>query len=215
VVPDGREDISLAAMFEIGRLLTLSKPTLVASLMQWRRELFGAARARELTDLLIGELFAGFAIGVAGGRNALEDLIRTHVVGTFTGLPAGTLAPNAAEVTRSRVPSELVDLAADAVLTGLGADPRVVRRATKQFGADGLAAVPFIVSEATTVPVSKDKVAMTGLQSQLAQRVDQLTANALKLDLGNPHGGKRGRKKDTLDRLISEATDATKRRRED
>jgi hypothetical protein len=215
VVPDGREDISLAAMFEIGRLLTLSKPTLVASLMQWRRELFGAARARELTDLLIGELFAGFAIGVAGGRNALEDLIRTHVVGTFTGLPAGTLAPNAAEVTRSRVPSELVDLAADAVLSGLGADPRVVRRATKQFGADGLAAVPLIVSEATTVPVSKDKVAMTGLQSQLAQRVDQLTANALKLDLGNPHGGKRGRKKDTLDRLISEATDAAKRRRED
>ena len=61
VVPDGREDISLAAMFEIGRLLALSKPTLVAALMDWRRELFGAARARELTDLLTGDLLDGSA----------------------------------------------------------------------------------------------------------------------------------------------------------
>src|SRR5207248_1459993 len=69
VVPDGREDISLAAMFEIGRLLALSKPTLVAALMDWRRELFGAARARELTELLAGGLFDGFAVAAVGGRN--------------------------------------------------------------------------------------------------------------------------------------------------
>src|SRR5690606_20678835 len=45
VVPDGREDLSLAAAFEIGRLLALSHPAIVAALMRWRREQFGAARA--------------------------------------------------------------------------------------------------------------------------------------------------------------------------
>ena len=84
MTPDGREDISLAALFEIGRLLTLNKPTLVAALMQWRRDLFGAARARELADQLSAKLFAGLGVGVAGGRNSLEDLVRNHIVGSFT-----------------------------------------------------------------------------------------------------------------------------------
>jgi hypothetical protein len=37
VVPDGREDISLAAAFEIGRLLALSRPSMIASLLRWRQ----------------------------------------------------------------------------------------------------------------------------------------------------------------------------------
>ncbi|BCJ75229.1 hypothetical protein CS0771_47730 [Catellatospora sp. IY07-71] len=37
VVPDGREDISLAAAFEIGRLLALARPSMVAALMRWRQ----------------------------------------------------------------------------------------------------------------------------------------------------------------------------------
>lgn len=44
VVPDGREDVSLAAAFEIGRLLGLSRPAMVASLMRWRQ--LGFQRAR-------------------------------------------------------------------------------------------------------------------------------------------------------------------------
>jgi hypothetical protein len=44
VVPDGREDISLAAAFEIGRLLGLSRPSMVASLMRWRQLGFQGAR---------------------------------------------------------------------------------------------------------------------------------------------------------------------------
>ncbi|MDQ3385812.1 MAG: hypothetical protein M3503_07380, partial [Actinomycetota bacterium] len=44
VVPDGREDVSLAAAFEIGRLLGLSRPSMVASLMRWRQLKFQQAR---------------------------------------------------------------------------------------------------------------------------------------------------------------------------
>jgi len=108
LVPDGREDISLAALFEIGRLLTLNKPTLVATLMHWRRELFGAARARQLADLLANQIVAGIGLGAAGGRTTLEDLVRASIVGAYASEKG--LAPAAPEVTAARVPDELRDL---------------------------------------------------------------------------------------------------------
>ena len=49
VVPDGREDLGYAAAFEIGRLLALSQPGIVAALGRWRQEAFGSARARSAT----------------------------------------------------------------------------------------------------------------------------------------------------------------------
>ena len=51
-MPDGREDLSLAAAFEIGRLLALSQPAVVRALMAWRAEQFGAERAKQLVDAL-------------------------------------------------------------------------------------------------------------------------------------------------------------------
>ncbi len=44
VVPDGREDISLAGAFEIGRLLALSRPSTIASLLRWRQLGYQAAQ---------------------------------------------------------------------------------------------------------------------------------------------------------------------------
>jgi hypothetical protein len=203
VVPDGREDISLAAMFEIGRLLTLSKPTLVAALMQWRRELFGAARARELADILAGMLISGVGLGMAGGRKSLEDLVRQQVIGAFAAAPPDGLAPRAQEVTRSRVPAELAKLSADAVLLGLGTDPKVAWGSAKQYGVDGLGAAPAGVDPAPAIPVSQDPVALGALQDHLLQRVEQLTLDALEL---NPlAAGDTRRRQDTLDRLIAQA----------
>lgn len=48
VIPDGREDLSLATAFEIGRLLTLSQPSIIASLMRWRQADYHAARLHSL-----------------------------------------------------------------------------------------------------------------------------------------------------------------------
>lgn len=53
VVPDGREDLSLAAAFEIGRLLSLSQLSVVSAFLRFRQEQFGAARVRELLSLLV------------------------------------------------------------------------------------------------------------------------------------------------------------------
>jgi len=221
VVPDGREDISLAALFEIGRLLALNKPTLVAALMQWRRELFGAARARELAEQLSAAVLAGFGLAAAGGRNSLEDLVRSQLVGAFTAVEGDQLAPRALEVTRARVPDELGDLSAGQVIVGLGANPKVVQRLGKQFGVDGLAAVPVAPVPASQEPVSQDERARAALTEQLGRRVDQLVVDALKFEPQPPvkgpagEGGaparRRSRRKDALDRLIDEATAAARK----
>jgi hypothetical protein len=207
LVPDGREDVSLAALFEIGRLLTLNKPTLVAELMQWRRDLFGAARARELAHALVGSIVATVGMGAVGGRNALEDLVRNSVVGAFTAMPADGLARSAPLVTAARVPDELSDLGAAAVLSGLGVSVDAMAGAAKQYGVDGLAAVPVPVAQAPTVSAAEDQVALAALSGVLGRRVDDLVMSALKAQEAPPKGArvKRGRRKDTLDRLIAEA----------
>lgn len=54
MTPEGREDVSLAVAFETGRLLALSHPSFVASMLRWRAENFGAARARSNQRAVIG-----------------------------------------------------------------------------------------------------------------------------------------------------------------
>jgi hypothetical protein len=207
LVPDGREDISLAVLFEIGRLLTLNKPTLVAQLMQWRRDLFGAARARELADQLAGSVLSAIGGGAVGGRNALEELVRSSVVGAFTAMPADALARSAPAVTTPRVPVELAGLSPAETLNGLGLDPDAVGQAGKLFGVDGLGQVPVTAPPAPAGPAGSDKVSMAGMTAALGQRVDDLVVSVLKTDGVPPQGvrPRRRRRKDTLDRLIEEA----------
>ena len=79
VVPDGMQDLTYAAAFEIGRLLALSSPGVVALLSQWRRRRFAAAakvgaRAGAL-DRLSAELRGRIARGdpLVAGRAILPD----------------------------------------------------------------------------------------------------------------------------------------------
>jgi hypothetical protein len=64
VSPDGQEDLSYATAFEIGRLLALSRPGVVAAFNQWRRQRFAAATTAALgahlaaaVPQLLGDLF--------------------------------------------------------------------------------------------------------------------------------------------------------------
>ena len=114
VVPDGREDLSLAVAFEIGRLLALSRPAFVGALMQWRREQFGAERARRLARLAaksigkLGDILKGGVVSTLGpliGRTlVLETSVKTeNVLGPFRpnvdpGRPIDFLAANAPNI---------------------------------------------------------------------------------------------------------------------
>src|SRR5690606_1740494 len=59
LVPDGREDLAYACAFEIGRLLALSHPSVVAAMARWRAEQFGAARAKRFADVLMTDSMIG------------------------------------------------------------------------------------------------------------------------------------------------------------
>jgi hypothetical protein len=79
VGPDGREDMSLAAAFEIGRLLALADSTFIAAMMLWRRAGFELARRQFLFGLEatfmaadFGLIDKGFAARV--GRRLLSGL---------------------------------------------------------------------------------------------------------------------------------------------
>jgi hypothetical protein len=104
VVPDGREDLSLATAFEIGRLLALSQPAMVATLLRWRQAHYQAAR----TDVVLREAFVGLHLsgltvdpdrraGVALGRGLVRQIaaepdavlpapLELHPAGTSMGL---------------------------------------------------------------------------------------------------------------------------------
>jgi hypothetical protein len=84
VVPDGREDISLAAAFEIGRMLALARPSMVAALMRWRQTGYQAGRRRVMWESLApfldavlgaGEHRIDSRLGVLLGRGLVEAVV--------------------------------------------------------------------------------------------------------------------------------------------
>ncbi len=96
-VPDGREDLSLAAAFEIGRLLALSQPSIVRAMMSWRAEQFGAERARQILSLLHDAPgVKGAMAGAAGasGAKGLSDLLSRHLVVSAAARPDKVFAPS-------------------------------------------------------------------------------------------------------------------------
>jgi hypothetical protein len=99
VVPDGREDVSLAAAFEIGRLLGLSRPAMVASLMRWRQ--LGFQRAR-----LGGTVGSGVLQGLEDALGELDRFIGgrlgAHLVEAMTASPEEILGNPSPLVTAGR-----------------------------------------------------------------------------------------------------------------
>jgi hypothetical protein len=95
VVPDGREDLSLASAFEIGRLMALARPSVVAALLRWRQLHYQTARRQAIWELQLPFLRAllGEAVptripvdfGVHLGR-ALAGAIATDPA-SFVGRP--------------------------------------------------------------------------------------------------------------------------------
>lgn len=217
VVPDGREDLALAAAFEIGRLLALSQPSVIAAFMRWRREQFGAARAAALGNKAVDgvgiftDIFASAALADLGalvGRsiilNAAQDVT--------------ALAPMRSPVDPGRPLAFLSGDLDQVIATGFGLSLDAI---VKQSGRLGVVGAVNVNAAPVVAPAEQiDPSGVANLRAGLTQAVDQLARGTFEKGphTGGPPRGKRapgagarragaGTKpvRDALDELLDQA----------
>ena len=129
VVPDGREDLSLASAFEIGRLLALSQLSVVSALMRFRSEQFGAGRIREL----LARVTAFKLPKLVDTRVDLGRFIALHMIDEMVNNPTLMIGPRRPIADPGRELIVRGDL--DKVIaTGLGIDLVALRKMGDQVG---------------------------------------------------------------------------------
>ncbi len=131
VIPDGREDLSLASAFEIGRLLSLANPNMVAALLRWRQLHYATVRRTaiwEANATLLGAL-KGLVLGDRITAGAATDLTRA-IMRSVSAAPSAFLGP----------PRPLVDAGRKIPFDG---DPAVVM--AEAFGLPTLRGAPTTV----------------------------------------------------------------------
>jgi hypothetical protein len=177
VVPDGREDVSYAAAYEIGRLLALSQSAVVTALMRWRQEQFGAQRAALLAALAAHP--AGFLDDTLfEHRNpGLGALVGRRIVLGAAGKADAVFASSRPLVDPGR-PLDFLDGNLDHVIAaGLGLDFEALQRKAERLGVVGA-----FVSTAVQVGAQPDPAlggpAFTGLQADLDRQVGALAAQS-------------------------------------
>lgn len=217
VVPDGREDLSLAAAFEIGRLLALSHPSIVAALMRWRREQFGAARAKKIVELAAGSVaLLKDAVHDVGVTADLGRLLGRSVILASAKDPEHVLAPVRPLKDPARPIEFLVNRDIDEVLSvGFGIPLKTLHTMRERMDASVLSEVPVPVSpKGPEMAIDRD-----ALQHALAERVNAIATDVLRgqKDVITHRSTAKTRKRsepepDALDELLDVAA---RRRREE
>ncbi|MGI9052149.1 MAG: hypothetical protein ACR2HQ_05780 [Ilumatobacteraceae bacterium] len=210
VVPDGREDLSLAAAFEIGRLLGLSQLSVVSALLRFRGEQFGAGRIREVLDLVTDFALPGLLAEVDFGRFVALQTLDGMVVGADDTIgPRRPIADPGREI---NVRGEL-----DAVIAGgLGLDLAALRKTGERIGVVAALAqtkAPIAHPDGGKFDERSVGALRDTLDTELAGVIDVAAPRPVLGDAGAPAGG-RGRRRqarrderpaDVLDDLIDDA----------
>lgn len=119
VIPDGREDLSLAAAFEIGRLLALSQPSMVAALLEWRQRDYQVARGHAIWDGVIADL--GISGVLMNAAPSLGVMLSRAFAGAAASAPGAVIGPPRQLVTPG-APMELGGEGLATVLQHFGLD---------------------------------------------------------------------------------------------
>lgn len=206
ITPDGREDVSLAAAFEIGRLLALSSPAVVAAQLRWRREQFGASRVHQFGKTVLDGLDR-FGLHVSPDLPAFDlgRLIGRDVVLAAATNPEAVLAPARPLVDPGR-PLDLDGDLDEIIATGFGIPLDGIRRVALQVGM--LAALQQTQAPGSDVDVPRfDERAADQLRAGLDDAVNRLAADVLKNQRG-PVGlrADEPEEPDVLDELIAAAS---------
>jgi hypothetical protein len=178
VVPDGREDLSLAAAFEIGRLLALSRPSSVAALLRWRRTQYQVVRHRTILDAN-GHLLADLLADDLQLARDLPVLLGRHLAAQVVSHPDAVLGPPRALVDPGR-PLGVDAAAVDLVAEGFGLDARLLVAQPRRLADLSAATVP-------TAPLSAVleglRAVATPLQVDLAAGLADLVSGTLAPEL--------------------------------
>jgi hypothetical protein len=168
VVPDGREDLSLASAFEIGRLLALSQLSVVSALMRFRGEQFGIGRIRELllqvTPFEIPE--------IVKTRIDLGRFVALQMIGELAKNPAQMIGPRRPIADPGRELNVRGDL--DTVIaTGLGIDLDALHKMGDQVGILAAIARMEVPIANKSGKVEIDKLAVAGLRNALNSELNK------------------------------------------
>jgi len=193
IVPDGREDISLAAAFEIGRLLALARPSMVAALMRWRQTGYQTARREAVwSDIApVVEAVVGHKVDLAMERR-LGVLLGRGLVEATVARPADLVGDPLPLVTAGRALT--VDGTPETLLAlGFGLAPEV-------FKGDAVTVLGRLRDSTVLRPDSGIRADGEQVRAVLADRLDaevtRLVQDALAITIGPAAGP------DALDRLI-------------
>jgi hypothetical protein len=156
IAEDGREDLSEAAAFEIGRLLAMATPRFLADLQAWRRTGFAVRRSRAMIESIP-------IVAQIGRFRQARKLTAALIAPVASETPLGPPVPVA------DVDDLLADDDANVIATGLGLDPTVVAQ-TLGEGLVTAAIDPSVIR--TAVPTDLAGVMADGPAiSNLARRV--------------------------------------------
>ncbi len=149
LVPDGREDLAFAAAFEIGRLLALSHPSIVAALTRWRTEQFGAARAKRLSDLVLENIAIAAAPVAAQVIRTYGARVSRKVVELAAAVPDKILGSSRPSVDPGRPIDAIRGNFEEIIATGFGLEVERVRAALNDGNVSALeeVAVPSNVGD--------------------------------------------------------------------
>jgi hypothetical protein len=203
VVPDGREDLSLASAFEIGRLLGLSQLSVVSALLRFRGEQFGAGRVRELLSRVTDfELPA-----LVEERIDLGRFVALQVLGAIAQSPADAIGPRRPVADPGRELLVRGDL--DEVIGGgLGIDLAAVRKVGEQIGILAAVAQAQVPVAGKAGAGKLDDQALAGLRGALSGELARVAGIAAPPTV-RPGPAVRGAQPpaDALDEVVDRAQD--------
>ena len=175
LVPDGREDLAYACAFEIGRLLALSHPSVVAALTRWRTEQFGAARAKHFYDVLTANAAFDLPNMTTKAIGTLGERINRRFVELAAGTPDKMLGNSRPLVDPGRPIEGLTGDIGNIIAAGFGLAVDTVHMAMKTGD--------FSVLESVAVPsqmnVEVQPQNLGHLNQVLDSVLEQLTNDAL------------------------------------
>ena len=213
VVPDGREDLTKAAAFEIGRLLALSQLSVVSALLRFRSEQFGIGRIRELLAQV-----APFPLPeIVDQRIDLGRFISLQMIDTLVENPALMIGPRRPIADPGReliVRGDLDKL----IATGLGIDLDALGKMSEQVGLLAALAKTDVPLAHQPGKVEFDERAVAGLRSALNNELNHVLSVAAPQPVLRTGRSKRAAAAplpDVLDTLIARAADLADRNEEE